>query len=1172
MELCYSCTTVVGYTGRTDETVCVKLPLKYPTNSNVAPTPNDEFNKTIAVAGTVVPVNSIVDNFAWSVASDLKSITLSPVVTNNNNLDLKFRNFQFQFPNQIISHKCLSVRYIKPETNGDMDVDGESLENDQGIIVIDVIDSNYLFVTLTVVPSDFIVTSNNAFDLDQFHSWGHISVPYSFELRSVPFSLVGLDSYNLIVSLNDGGLLHFKRSTILNDFDVYNFSDSSNFLPLNLLGSLFGKHHTQSSVVEGISSNSIIDAIAISEEIVITLTVSKQLKVWSLISHQLMSSPLHLSELVDGSWLTSAPAKHLQVLENKRTDKKFLTLFYTSPSKEDKSAFQIGAWEIVNRNNNIELDKISSDHHLDLPTMFFHSTEKSFQNSNWFIQDFQSEVFDDFFLYHILWKSNTSSVLVTYQSNISGELEVLYSSFVGPFQNLEELSPNHESDFYKHMIFNSGRYNNLITNTSLNIFKSHYGIDRGMDTNTSIRESMQEAIFKSGNDAKLMWFKLYSLCEEYKKLSEEVLGLSQVNGGSCLTTQVNGFGIFRPSHYYEKVFFPRSVESPESKLAQILVKISTSVSIKTCHKLVAKATSVTKLSLEGATELYNIYLKSRFSDSGIQAIIGEISSIPDAYKILNSLVQPLKSETSEIAHSYKYSQSDDISRLNKLFTIGGIRDIKEQHEGLLATLLVLFLLFEVTEDNVNYMNEIIKKLNNYNVFSLILDTSFKSLSLNSHIQAENLNNQEFSVFWSAIVNKHPQLNQLIRENKINDAFNYIYGEILSNDGGFIVDVIVDLINRGEGKFIRESFFTKLNESHPIDRFLMGLVYLINEEPQEFFKVFENYESFNLQTDQTLADKFKDSLSVNPHIKNFLDSIFDNEHNELVKKSNYYNALSELAKSQIGSHHRQNHNINANSQKMLIFGNANLSEIETNYLTIALHFQQVAIELLKQTQDQSLSDKIDSYYLNVFDLSLRLTKYDSVYDALSNLSSTKESTLYNYRELFMRFIKNLINNQSISMIFPPNTNVLYLKNYLLIDDILLTLATNDNNLSRSRKLYEYLYSWRLFGVSSKISSNQLADKRGAIEALYMFICRFRVGTANLLESGTNGIVIDDVKQFKLKILELYMIIINCLKSFDDDDDKWLIKHGESSNSITKLDDIKLEYLEWIKELEKDLHEL
>jgi nuclear pore complex protein Nup160 len=925
------------------------------------------------------------------------------------------------------------------------------------------------------------------------------------------------------------------------------------------------------SVVEGISSNSIIDAITISEETVITLTVAKQLKVWSLTNHQLMSSPILLSESADGSWLTSAPAKHLQIVENNRTDKKYLTLFYTSPSTENKSTFQIGAWEIVNRNSNIELDRIRSDHHLKLPAMSYHGTEKSFQNSNWFIQDFQSEVFDDFFLYHILWKSNTSSVLVTYQSHISGELEILYSSFTGPFQHLEELSPNHESDFYKHMIFNSGRYNNLITTTSLNIFKSHYGIDRTMDTNTSIRESMQEAVFKSGNDVKLMWFKLYSLCEEYKKLSEEVLGLSQVNGGSCLATQVNGFGVFRPSHYYEKAFFPRSIESSESKLAQILVKISASVSIKTCHKLVAKATSMSKLSLDGATELYNIYLKSRFSDSGIQAIIGEISLIPDAYKILNSLVQPLNSETAEITHSYKYFQSDDISLINKLFTIGAIRDIKEQHEGLLASLLVLFLLFEVTEDNVGYMNEIIVKLNNYSVFSLILDTSFNSLLLSSHIEAKNLNNEEFSVFWSALVNKHPQLNKLIRENKTNEAFNYIYCDVLANDGEFIVDVIIDLINRGEGKFIREKLFTKLNLSRPIDKFLMGLVYLINEEPQEFFRVFDNDESFNFHTDQTLVNKFKDSLSVNLHIKKFLDAIFAKESNELVRKSNYYNALSELAKSQICSHHRQHHNIHS-SQNMVIFGNANLSEIETNYLTIALHFQQVAIELLKQTQVQSLADKIDSYYLNVFDLSMRLSRYDSVYDALSNLPATKETALYNYRELFMRFIKNLINNQSISMIFPPNTNTLYLKNYLLIDNILLTLATNDNNLSRSRKLYEYLYSWRLFGVSSRISSDQLADKRGAIEALYMFICRFRVGTATLLESGTSGIIIDDVKQFKLKILELYMIIINCLKSFDDDDDKWLIKHGESSNSIAKLDDIKLEYLEWIKELEKDLHEL
>ena len=48
--------------------------------------------------------------------------------------------------------------------------------------------------------------------------------------------------------------------------------------------------------------------------------------------------------------------------------------------------------------------------------------------------------------------------------------------------------------------------------------------------------------------------------------------------------------------------------------------------------------------------------------------------------------------------------------------------------------------------------------------------------------------------------------------------------------------------------------------------------------------------------------------------------------------------------------------------------------------------------------------------------------------------------------------------------------------------------------------------------------ELGDKRGAIEALYEFITRFRI------ENPTG----DVERKVKLKILEIYMIILNLLK--------------------------------------------
>ena len=60
---------------------------------------------------------------------------------------------------------------------------------------------------------------------------GYISVPYSFELRSSPFLLKCLDNLNLIVSLKDGGLLHFKRDEELGEINVFNFQEQGTLIP-----------------------------------------------------------------------------------------------------------------------------------------------------------------------------------------------------------------------------------------------------------------------------------------------------------------------------------------------------------------------------------------------------------------------------------------------------------------------------------------------------------------------------------------------------------------------------------------------------------------------------------------------------------------------------------------------------------------------------------------------------------------------------------------------------------------------------------------------------------------------------------------------------------------------------------------------------------------------------
>lgn len=288
------------------------------------------------------------------------------------------------------------------------------------------------------------------------------------------------------------------------------------------------------------------------------------------------------------------------------------------------------------------------------------------------------------------------------------------------------------------------------------------------------------------------------------------------------------------------------------------------------------------------------------------------------------------------------------------------------------------------------------------------------------------------------------------------------------------------------------------------------------------------------------------MSINPRIKSFLTTIFLNEFDGIdseLGKANYFHALSELSKSQgrdlrHRSHHRQKFITPATSAiNAVTSADGSSSTIEAEFINNALKFERIAVENLKKINnpDETVILNIDQFYLNIFEMALSSLKYDLVYECLSYLSSSKVSKIFDFKDLLSRFINNLMLNQRISIIFPPNSNKLYSRHYLLIDSILLETANNELALANSLKCYEYLYTWRLFGPT--LDSSQLADKRGAAESLYMFITRFKHEQKNLLANSTT--VVEDIKQYKLKILELYMIILNCLKSFDDDEDKWIL---------------------------------
>lgn len=1174
MDQSYSLSYVAAY-GQHLPVRTVRLPLKYPSAEPMV-APNDLFHKQLLSTGSIANLadagSSLVENVAYGLQSDLRTLRLVPLLLQTNSLDLHFQAVHIELPHPVSQGTRVNVGLLRPGSGS----------HEDPALVVDLVDENFLFITLRVELTDFLVhETSHRFALDDFLRWGHISVPYSFELRSLPFFVRSLDLLNVVVGLKDGGLLHFKRLALLAPFDVYNFTESVGTLPLNFISGIFSRSLQKEIVLEGISSNAVVDVVTLDDSSFATLSVSKVLKVWNLRSHLQVSYPIDLNEKDDefNAWLPSVPSKYLQIVADSRSGKHFLALHVPSSAKNNnRSAVVFKVWELKSSSAGVELVSVDRvNFYPDLPSFFINSTsddatesEKPF-NSIWLVQDFQAQFIDDLLKVHILWKSNTSSFVVTYSIDFdSGAVSSIKWSINGETKTLREFAPYHDADYYSAKILNSGSYSELAVVTALNIFREHTNLDLIKNFNDiSIRQVIHNTISASELDPRSSWYKLDLLCEEFNKISKESLAILVAKDSTIIALQADGLLIFRDSHYCEK-FSQLNVLSSEGKLATILNNLSHRISNKSFTKLHRRVIESPKISTEEATQLYESTLMNKITNDDANRLMQELGNIPDVIPVIEKLIDSAVG-ASEGASS-KLAKSASLGLLTKLSTIATFKSIKLQHETLLLNLLVAFLACEVSDQILVLINKITERISTYAISELVFNTAFGSGKPTSKVEHVKLNNLAFSVFWSGVADKNPYLVTLIKDGKIHQAYDYFFGAIAShNYSAFLTDIVLELLNHGEGELIRSKFLNSLNTSKAVNKFLIGLVYLINDEPGEYFSVYENYDVFKSVNTSEIKDMLLDSLTLNTNIKKFLESIFIEESNDLLLKANYYHALSELSISQ-GNYFRKHH---SHHQKFITADLTTTtktvnSTVEVEFLRNSLNFEKIAIDTLKELpnheQGFEVSNLVEKFYLNVFDLSLNLSDNERTHEALLNLKGTLPSG--DFRILFSKFIKGLVANHTISIIFPPNNKALYRDSYLLIDSILFELANEELELSNSLKSYEYLYSWRLFGPSRELESTQLADKRGAIESLYAFITRFKLEKSNLLLLGNN----DDVKQYKLKILELFMIILNALKSFDSADDKWLTKVDKAGyQTIIRLDEINLEYLEWIKELENDFLE-
>ncbi|RCK58847.1 hypothetical protein Cantr_07236 [Candida viswanathii] len=1094
MDVSYSSSSIVGYKDSLFN-YHVKLPLSYPpATTTSSPSPNVEFQKQTAITGSIIkfPPQSIVNAASVSVLNDLRTIVLTPLEFQLNAIGFKFQNLIFDLPHPIITTNCFTVQYH------------------DGNIIVDFIDESYLCVTLKISVDNFVL--NQKLSLNNFETWGQISVPYSFELRSAPFYLKNLDELNLIVSLKDGGLLHFKRLDVLADFTVSNFQEQT---PMLSFFGLFGKggaNKNKEIVLEGISSNSIVDALRIGD-LVITLSVNKVLKVWQLETHQNLES-VPLSD--DDTWLAAIPCKYFKLIDY--NDKQYITFFINTKSGDSsKSMFAFKVFELQG-SSLIELSDFGFQPEVPISLLsssdiFFH--ESNFQNTIWFIQDYEVDIIDGNLQYHILWKSNTSSILVKYSiSMATGSILSINISHPGTLETGEEdISAYHDTQYYFNKIFNSGSYDQLIVATSLKILSQHWKFD--VQITEDIRQVAKDIIKSQSTPetAKNYWFKLQSLCDEFKKLSDEALSLTLFED-RALALYVNGYGIFRGSNYFES-FVNKTLSSPDGKLMSIFNKFRTVISSKSYHKLYEEFVKQKKVSSDDVTPLFTKFIEGKISTGEIQTILGELEQTPDAVELVKSLIG---------RNGFELISSDgsgdrEVGIFNQISTIIAFKNTISAHESLLMDLVILFIMCETNDQIVEFLNEIRASLWNYSVLDAVFDTCLT----NNKVETKTLSLLQDSIFWTAVVSKdRPQLGAFINESQLNEAFDYLYNDVL-NSSDYVTDVVVELINDQEGFYLKEKFLRKLNPDSTIDKFLSGLIYLFTNDADSYYEVFQDYEGFKDIEPRTRLEPLK----KNEDLARFLDVLFGNP-----TKAQYFHGLSKLTQSQIKLNNKS-------------------VESESRFIEIASDFEKSAIE------DDSSAELQQEYYLNLFELSLGISNFGTTTKCLNNLTTAKD-----FQSLFAKFITKIVLQLKLDIIFPGNDNkdyAIYRDYFSLVDETILKIA-NDANLSQSLRIYEYLYSWRLFGANTAGEQNALGDERGAVESLYRFITRFK-------EEHSDQATVE--RKVKLKILELYMIILNVLKSFATGQDKWILKYQGNERTLVSIDDIKLEYLEWLKNLDDDL---
>ncbi|GMM33686.1 Nup120 protein [Saccharomycopsis crataegensis] len=1109
---------------------------------------------TLEVLNPAIPFNGL----SWSIINNSTSLVLSPLLIND--CTVPVNALQIDFPEKI-KQNCHIFRITA--TN---------------LLVVDLITESGILATLCFdVTVDFASSTKN--NLCNVENWCYVSDPYDFQVRT-PHYLHSIDELSFLVFLQDGGIVKCGRDAVKSEVTVFLFSDTSyvssklgkfgRFLPTIARNNSYDEDETNYNIPAGHTLKTVLDSFVVNHEYLVTITLNRKLKVWSLSSGTLLNQTKIDTDSVElGHKLIGdgSPISLLSVMGATTQDKN-VTVPKTATEVHFMNYLPIGTgqfklWKLlINGTNQL----------VDLGPQFQYLPLISHSKSVWLVKQFK--IMDKsclnldklFYPNQEIWmnimvllKSNTSSVYQVLTIFKNGDFNWVKSKLTATLP--EVIDPKQDpSEYYINKILDSNVYSPLIIETALAFFEAKYNNNANNNNNNNIPEDLpikEKVTMIISQNVKLvsspknytkditkLWSNFESLCQECLKICHESLSLSFISSQNMVVVnKVLDFSIVRTNDAAELLYFnkhkqvsqlpllstPNDPESQYKKISGIdndnsilkFLDIITNFKNSLPSSILGDFKSLLLENFQGSVieqseYIFDRSLKGKISEDSLQGLMNDLNSVDVAFKIIGYLCDYPSSKDYQqyMVNNSEYLQQITLQKPSRivpgLLIMGSFKQTLEIMETLYFDLLLMTMILKFDEQTSSLI--LTKTLTSFKKIRLALKTLSTKFNGDSHgLNIENIGNTYDSLFHRVVV-KHFQLAHATNKRLLSFVV----------DDKFLYGVLNELSITNNSEIILNSFTGyETHKESAVFQLYQCLTYLNANQPAKAMRI--------LLANSAKIVKYQPSTEE----KKFIDVIGD--FLEISKLSQFYYTIARVFN-------------------------------ELYHYSYALSLVKLAIKEFETHEIEEDNPHVTKrqYYSLYFQIALGLQNFHEAFMALQqldtnsqNYSDFKEANNLRYADL-KQFVDSIIVSNDLKNLitYPFSPGDMTKVDEILYDNadsinfnfpLSASLTVINTSLATGLKHFKTVYSWRLNN----------GDVRGACEALYQYITKYQylVGHPKRGKSVVDMVCYKKYHEVMIKqksvMKDLYLNIMSLLNTMTMDDEKWVMKENHEFGDDKKV---------------------